>query len=72
MDDDDKVVKMTLIAGKMPEKLGTTLENITDLVGKTIIGVAVSSVPSNYGQEPCSVLLFTDGTFHGFVHPRDE
>jgi hypothetical protein len=65
----------------------TTCENCTDeagnprdpaitatsgLVGKTIARVEFGTVQSNYGDEPCTTLHFTDGTSHGFVHPRDE
>jgi hypothetical protein len=41
-------------------------------VGKTVQGVASTTVPSENGDEPCVMLLFTDGTSHGFVLPRDN
>ena len=43
-----------------------------DIVGKTIQGVARTSVQGENGDEPCVVLLFTDGTRHGFVLPGDN
>ena len=45
---------------------------LTAIVGKTIQGVVRTTVPSDEGDEPCIQLLFTDGTEHGFVLPRDS
>lgn len=42
------------------------------LVGKTVEAVGNTTVPGPNGNEPCTVLFFTDKTRHGFVHPSDE
>ncbi len=42
------------------------------IIGKTIVGVGTANVDGQYGLEPATILLFDDGTFHGFVHPKDE
>ena len=43
-----------------------------EYVGKTVEARGVASVEAAYGDEPCTVVLFTDGTCHGFVHPVDD
>jgi hypothetical protein len=45
---------------------------IEEIVGKTIEAVGVTTVPSNDGDEPCTILYFTDKTCHGFVHPANS
>ena len=45
---------------------------VDQLVGKTVEAVGASSVQGPNGDEPMTVLLFTDATWHGFVHPADE
>ena len=40
-------------------------------MGKTVQGVAETTVEGENGSEPCVTLLFTDGTRHGFVLPGD-
>lgn len=67
----EHIRKLTTIHGKTPEKL-TTSGELADIVGKTVAAIAVASVDGNYGDEPCTVLLFTDGSFHGFIHPRAD
>lgn len=42
------------------------------LIGKTVAEVTSGTSPSNYGDEPTTVLLFTDGSQWSFVHPRPE
>ena len=42
------------------------------IVGKTVQGVARTTVPGENGDEPCVVLFFSDGTGHGFVLPGDN
>ena len=44
---------------------------IDDLVGKTVEAVGITTVDGPYGKEPCTMLFFTDGSKHGFVHPVD-
>ena len=43
----------------------------TELVGKTIAAVVAGAVPGAYGDEPCTYLVFTDGTARGYVQPAD-
>ena len=42
-----------------------------EIVGKTVQAVAETTVEGENGSEPCVMLLFTDGTRHGFVLPGD-
>jgi hypothetical protein len=44
---------------------------LDEILGKTVQGVGRTTVESASGNEPCVVLLFTDGTRHGFVLPGD-
>jgi hypothetical protein len=41
------------------------------LIGKAIEAVAAGNVEGAYGNEPATILYFTDGTFFYFVHPMD-
>lgn len=43
-----------------------------DLVGKTIQRISCTTVEGAWGDEPVTLLHFTDGTEHGFVHPTDD
>ena len=45
--------------------------SLPSIVGKTVQAIARTKVEGAYGDEPCIVLLFTDGTKHGFVLPQD-
>ena len=45
---------------------------LDEIVGKTVQGVARTTVDGAHGDEPCAMLLFTDGTKHGFVLPDDD
>ena len=45
---------------------------LDEIVGKTIKGIAGTTVQGENGNEPCVMLLFTDGTKHGFVLPGDD
>ena len=45
---------------------------LDEIVDKTIQGVAETTVEGSDGDEPCVMLLFTDGTRHGFVLPGDN
>lgn len=38
-------------------------------VGKTIEAIGTTTVEGAEGNEPCTILFFTDKTRHGFVHP---
>ena len=42
------------------------------IVGKTIQGIARTTVEGESGKEPCVMLFFSDGTKHGFVLPADN
>ena len=42
------------------------------IVGKTIQGMARTTVEGENGREPCVMLFFSDGTRHGFVLPGDS
>jgi hypothetical protein len=44
----------------------------SQLIGKTIEAVGWSSVEGAYGNEPMTVLFFTDKTFAGFIHPQED
>lgn len=48
-----------------------TAAHLNDLPGKTVATVESSQTDGAYGPEPMTVLTFTDGTWHGFVHPTD-
>jgi hypothetical protein len=61
-----------LMHGTRTPKLKYKQVALGDIVGKTVQGVARTTVPSEIGDEPCIRLLFTDGTSHGFVLPRDN
>jgi hypothetical protein len=43
-----------------------------DLIGKTIADVTETTVPGAWGDEPATVLHFTDDTQYTFVHPSDD
>ncbi len=61
-------MRTKIIAGKKVTKRAKVAP-LQALVGKTIAAIGIAAVPSAYGPEPCTVLYFTDGTRHGFVHP---
>ena len=42
------------------------------IVGKTIQGIAWTTVEGESGSEPCVTLFFSDNTRHGFVLPREN
>ena len=42
------------------------------IVGKTIQGIAWTTVEGENGSEPCVTLFFSDSTRHGFVLPREN
>jgi hypothetical protein len=46
--------------------------DLNKIVGKTVERVAGENVEGAFGDEPCTMLYFTDGTKHGFVHPSDD
>ncbi len=45
---------------------------LSGLVGKSVAAVSPGKVHDAFGEQPTTVLHFTDGTSHEFVHPRDE
>jgi hypothetical protein len=45
---------------------------LKDIVGKTVEAIGATRVEGPYGDEPCTMLFFDDGTRYGFVHPQDE
>ena len=65
------MAKLKLTYGTRTPKLDYRQVALGDIVGKTVQGVARTTVPGENGDEPCVVLLFTDGTRHGFVLPGD-
>lgn len=42
------------------------------IVGKTVVAVGTTTVAGAWGDEPCVVLFFRDGTRHWFVLPADD
>ena len=42
---------------------------LREIVGKTILKIGHGKVEAAFDDEPCTMLYFTDGTKHGFVHP---
>ena len=66
------MTKFKLITGQLSTSLllYQTID-LKDCVGKTIEGIGQTKVQGEYGPEPCVVLLFTDGTKHGFVLPTE-
>jgi hypothetical protein len=65
------MAKLKLIHGTRTPRLNYRQVALGDIVGKTIQGVARTTVPGANGDESCVMLLFTDGTRHGFVLPGD-
>lgn len=45
---------------------------LSEIVGKTVESVRSSYVMGAYGREPMTVIRFTDGTRHAFVHPSED
>ncbi len=43
--------------------------SLEETLGRRVQAVAAIKVDSSYGYEPCTIMLFEDGTYHGFVHP---
>jgi hypothetical protein len=65
------MARLTITHGTRTPGLKYRQVALDDIVGKTIQGVGRTTVESASGNEPCVVLLFTDGTRHGFVLPGD-
>ena len=65
------MAKLKRMHGTKTPRLNCRQVALEEIVGKTIQGVARTTVPGENGNEPCVMLLFTDGTRHGFVLPRD-
>ena len=61
------MAKLTLIHGTRTPRLNYRHVALEAAVGKTIQGIAKTTVQGENGDEPCLMLLFTDGTKHGFV-----
>ncbi len=64
--------KLKLIHGTKTPGLKYRQVALDEIAGKTVQGVARMTVQGADGDEPCLVLLFSDGTRHGFVLPRDN
>lgn len=61
--------KVLVFAGEKPVvRQGVSA---VDMVGKTVAGVGFT-YDGPYGSEPETVLYFTDGSWHGFMHPDDD
>ena len=65
------MAKLKMTYGTTTPGLNYREVTIDQIVGKTVQGVARTTVQGENGSEPCVVLLFTDGTRHGFVLPGD-
>jgi hypothetical protein len=70
----EQMAKINITEGQLshPPEEYTDLQENDSIVGKTIEAVGSTTVPGNYGREPCTVLFFTDMTSQNFVHPIDE
>ena len=69
------MAKLNLTHGTRTPRLNYRHVALEAIVGKTIQGIAKTTVRGENGDEPCLMLLFTDGTKHGFVltgHYSDE
>lgn len=64
--------KVKVYAGKKIHKGEYLRVPVEDTVGKTVEAVGLTTVDGAFGDEPCTVLFFSDGTMHGFVHPADD
>lgn len=60
-----------LLAGKKSRKKYQQVP-LDTLVGKMVEAISQKTVDGAWGQEPCIVLHFTDGTEHRFVLPTEE
>lgn len=47
----------------------TPLESV---VGKIVGAVGSGHAEGEYGDEPVTVIFFTDGTYHAFTHPAED
>jgi hypothetical protein len=65
------MARLKLMHGTRTPKHNYRHVALDDIVGKTVQGVARTTVQGANGDEPCVMLLFTDGTRHGFVLPGD-
>lgn len=65
-------MSMKIIAGKRQKGACYKHVALEDTVGKTIEAIGMTEVEGAYGNEPCVMLHFTDGTKHGFVLPSDQ
>jgi hypothetical protein len=66
------MAKLKLMYGTKTPRLDYRHVALENIVGKTVQGVAETTVQGENGNEPCLMLLFTDGTKHGFVLPGDN
>ena len=66
------MAKQKLMFGTKTPKLTYRQVALEEIVGKTVQGVAKTTVAGENGSEPCVLLLFTDGTKHGFVLPNNN
>ena len=66
------MAKQKLMHGARTPKLNYRQVALEEIVNKTIQGIARTTVEGESGDEPCVMLLFTDGTGHGFVLPGDS
>jgi hypothetical protein len=66
------MARLTITHGTRTPGLKYRQVALDEIVGKTVQGVGRTTVPGASGDEPWVVLLFTDGTRHGFVLPGDS
>lgn len=66
------MAKLKMIHGTRTPRLKYQQVALEEIVRKTIQGVTRTTVPGTSGDESCVVMLFTDGTRHGFVVPGNN
>lgn len=66
------MARTKIIHGKKSRKGTYKAVALQETVGKKIEAIGETTVEGAYGDEPCIVLFFDDGTQHGFVLPSDN
>lgn len=61
---------LKMIAGHLPTSDGGTIA-LEDVVDRTVAAIYKTEVEGAFGEEPCIILVFTDGTQYGFVIPAN-
>jgi hypothetical protein len=55
----------------IPTRIDYRPIHLNKMIGKTIEAVGSAEIEGSDGPEPCSIILFNDGTGAIFVHPAD-